>query len=225
MKDSLIHILIVDDQKLFSYSLKQVLQLETNESMLIETCSSAREAVSLQKSRNFDLLLMDVHMPEMNGIDAVKSIRSFDENVKILMLSAYGYDEYVNEALFLGADGYLLKDMSPEEVVGAIHGVIGGNLLMVPQTYGKVYYKEKPSLKEQTANLWESDLTEKEMKILVLLAKGYSNSEIAEDVFIGKQTVRNYISTIYSKMNVKDRFEAIRTAIDANIIERFSHPL
>lgn len=221
MKKSEIRILIVDDQKLFAYSLKQVLQLETDGDLHIETITSSREALSRQKSEKYDLILMDVHMPEMNGIEAVSNIRTFDSDVKILMLSTYGYDEYVNEALTAGADGYLLKDMSPAEVIGAIRGIIGGNLVMVPQSYGKAQYREPVIPKGPAENFWEKELTEKEMRILVLLAKGYSNSEIAEEVFIGKQTVRNYISTIYSKMNVKDRFEAIRTAIDASITDRF----
>ncbi len=157
-------------------------------------------------------------MPGMNGLAALKVIREKSPTTKILMLSAFSYDTYVKEAVANGASGYILKDTTPDGVLDAITSILAGNTVFshaaLDALAGKgARFNPQKSVTPQWFNL----LSEKEKKILLLISKGKSNDEIAEAIFLGKHTVRNYISEIYDKMNAKDRFEAMRMAIEAQI--------
>jgi DNA-binding NarL/FixJ family response regulator len=209
--------LIVDDQKLFAKSLKIVLENYTHLFETIQIANNGIEMLSIMKNEDFDLIIMDVSMPNMDGIKAVQEIRKMGRKQKILMLSSFGYDAYVRASFNLGTDGYILKDSSPEELVKAINDIFAGKKVLSPEIadyfHGKI--SETESRFKYPEIFWE--LTNQERKILSLISKGFSNDEIAEKLFLSGHTVRNYISSINDKLGTKDRFEALRLAIEYNI--------
>ncbi len=165
-----------------------------------------------------DVVLMDVHMPVMNGVEATKRLRAYLPDTKIIMLSTYDEDEYVREALKQGASGYLLKDISPTELIAAIRALRGGVMQISPQIAAKLvhqlYDDSKPKKTIEVAKKfeWFETLTKREREIFALIATGRDNEGIARELNIAEQTVRNHVSIIYSKLGVKDRFEIIQLA-------------
>ena len=161
---------------------------------------------------------MDVQLPGMNGIKAVKHIHERYPEIKILMLSAFGFDDYVRDALQNGASGYLLKDIQPKALIEELSRV-GGDKIVLSKGAGSITEPGKPGTRSGSLPFpkWLLDLNEKERKILLYLSQGFSNQEIAEKVSLGNQTVRNYLSTIYLKMGVETRYEAILRAVSIHI--------
>jgi DNA-binding NarL/FixJ family response regulator len=156
-------------------------------------------------------------MPVMNGVEATGIIKEKNPAIKIIMLSTYDEDDYVREALRHGAVGYLLKDISPTELIAAIRALQSGIVQMSPQIASKLikqmYDKTSPKYEESRQRFeWFETLTAREKEIFGLIATGYDNRRIAERLGLAEQTVRNNISTIYSKLDVKDRFEIIQLA-------------
>lgn len=215
-------ILLVDDQRLFASSLKSVLEAEADEIASVTIAADGEEAMRLIPTVDPDVVLMDTHMPKVDGIEATKRIHAEYPDVVILMLSAFGYEEYVRDAMSVGASGYLLKDITPEELIASIRNAAAGTVVLSPQVLPSVTGRGgagrgSRGRSDADATRWLGELTPRERLILFYIAKGYSNNEIADRVNIGSQTVRNYVSGIYAKMGANDRFEAIRMAIEANI--------
>lgn len=205
-------VLIVDDQKLFAESLQKVLQVEGVDFASVQIALSAKEAIGRLRTLKPHVILVDVHMPEMDGIEFTRRIHSEFPGVRILMLTAFGHDEYVRAALAGGASGYLLKDISSAELIRSIQSTHEGTAVLS--------YKALDSLKrrsEYSVPEWFLQMSPRERGILLLIVRGYSNEEIAEQVCLGLQTVRNYTSNIYSKMQVDNRFQAMRKAMEARI--------
>jgi DNA-binding NarL/FixJ family response regulator len=166
---------------------------------------------------------MDVLMPELSGIDVVKIVKEKHPEIKIVMLSTYDDDEYVRSALMEGAAGYLLKAISPTELITALRALnnnviqispeIARNLVQQKYSGEKKHSIAKTNGSDVKDSLeWLNNLTKREREIFTLLATGYTNEQIAEKLYISNQTVKNYVSTLYSKLGVKDRFEIIRLA-------------
>jgi DNA-binding NarL/FixJ family response regulator len=158
---------------------------------------------------------MDVRMPVMDGVKATSEILSRYPSIRIMMLTTFEDDEYVKEALELGAMGYLLKDIPPAELVSAIHAVHGGAFLIAPQVAKTLIRKAFQVQGQRTHEPeWMSQLSRREREILEKVAAGMSNKEIASELHIAEQTVRNHISIIYDKMGVSDRLHAMRMVRD-----------
>ena len=195
----MITIIIADDQKLFATSLKSVLENDDKELSVIGIAGNGKEAVDLAGQLKPDLILMDVRMPIMDGVEAVRIIHQRLPEIKIIMLTTYGDDEFVNQAILHGSVGYLLKDIEPQELIVSIRAVISGRVLFDPAVFHTFLH----------ANL---------------LAKGFSNAEIAEALFLGHQTVKNYVSNIYTKLSLKGRSKIIKLALDHyQYLENFYH--
>jgi DNA-binding NarL/FixJ family response regulator len=203
-----VNIMIVDDQPLFRDGLKTVLDIEKNLSV-IATAANGKEAILLLNSMTPpDLLLLDIRMPEMDGVETVKQIKRIHPEIKVLILTTFNDEEYVIEALAHGANGYVLKDIEIEELVEAICDAVNGKMVLPPSVASKlaaglhkiVPRKPSPALAE---------LSEREMKIATMLTQGFSNKQIAMSLFISEGTTRNYISNIYSKIGVNDRTNAV----------------
>jgi DNA-binding NarL/FixJ family response regulator len=211
--------LIVDDQRLFATSLAGILGAlgrDLIEEILI--CYNGVEAIKEVDSSCPDIILMDIFMPGISGLDTMKRILEKHPAVKVLMLTTFGYDNYIKEAIANGASGYILKDATPKDVLDAILSVFKGSTAFSSAVLDSLAGKTRSfNRQKSTIPMWFELLTEKERKILLLIAKGLSNDEIAGKLFLGKKTIRNYISSIYDKMNAKDRFEAMRMAIEAQI--------
>ena len=221
-------ILLADDQSLFAESLRTFLNNYAEDMNVIGIAKNGLEAVDMAARQKPDIILMDIRMPEMDGVEAVRQIMSRFQNIKIIMLSTYKEDELVRSALLAGACGYLLKDISPTELITAIRALKSGIVQISPeiaQSLVQAQYnteKRKPLLgsaapdiktaEKTESHKWLLQLTNREQEIFTLIATGYDNEQIAEKLHLAEQTVRNHVSTIYSKLAVKDRFEIIRLA-------------
>jgi len=210
-----IKILLVDDQILFINSLKTVLEIKDKEIEIIGVCYAGKEAIRFCRKKNPDVILMDVKMPITDGVQATKAITKSYPNIKIIMLTTFDEDEYVKNALKVGARGYLLKDMLPEDLIYAIKTVANGMMSISPsiinQSLSQKIHSDYP--------WWFKEMNSKELKILKLITHGYDNNEIAHEVNLAGQTVKNYVSHIYEKMDVRDRMQAMRICIDLKIFE------
>ena len=155
---------------------------------------------------------MDLKMPVMNGVEATRQIRAKHPEVKILVLTTYADDEWVFDAIQAGASGYLLKDTPREELIKAVRGTVTGKTYVDPSIAGKVL-EQVSSHQTQPASLITSKLTEREIEVLRLIARGLSNADIADRLFLSDGTVRNHVSSILAKLGVSDRTQAAVIAI------------
>jgi DNA-binding NarL/FixJ family response regulator len=211
-------ILLVDDQQLFVECLRSTISTLAPDAFTIEVMYDVPTALRSIEQQRPSIILMDVQLPGMNGIKAVKHIHERYPEIKILMLSAFGFDDYVRDALQNGASGYLLKDIQPKALIEELSRV-GGDKIVLSKGAGSLGEPGKPGTRSGSMPFpkWLLDLNEKERKILLYLSQGFSNQEIAEKVYLGNQTVRNYLSTIYLKMGVETRYEAILRAVSIHI--------
>lgn len=212
-----IRVLLVDDQKLFVQSLKDVMEARAPDIEVVGIAYTGEEACEIASRSEPDVILMDVRMPELDGLGCLRRIKEALGQAKIMMLSTFDDNKYVTDAVNYGACGYMLKNVSPNELIDAIRVVNKGHILFsaeVAARLSEASRKPQPPLSPAKGAYpeWYQSLTGRELDILKLLTLSYSNSEIAERLFIGEQTIRNYVSAIYSKMNVKDRSHAIRLA-------------
>lgn len=214
-----IRVLIVDDERLFVQCLKQILELNSDDIEVVGIAYNGKEAEEYAEHTHPDIILMDVYMPGGNGVDATKEILSKHQDIRIIMLSTFDKDEYVSKALQYGADGYLLKDISPVELIASIHALHEGEGVMQisPSIAAKLVQKAYDGkVKEKKKFQYYDTLSKREKEIFALLADGYDNAQIAERLFIAEQTVRNYVHSIYSKLNVENRFQIIQIAKEIN---------
>jgi DNA-binding NarL/FixJ family response regulator len=215
-----LRLLVVDDQTMFVQSMKVVLESSDLELEEVLTARSGEEALAVIDKRSIDVVLLDVHMPGMDGLETLKRIRAERPDARVVMLSAFGYEEYVREALGHGARGYLLKDETPELVISSIRHVYEGGIVL--SDHGGSLFQGKPADPPEGGKVspaWLAHLSERERKILYLISLGKDNEEIAEELNMAYQTTRNYVSTIYRKLGISNRFMAIRIAIEARISE------
>ena len=200
-------IIICDDQAIVRDGLKMMLGLESDIEV-IATAQDGAEAVDLVVEHNPDLVLMDLKMPIMNGIEATRQIRQQHPGIPVLVLTTYDADEWVFDALRAGAVGYLLKDTPREQLVAAVRGSAEGKSFVDPNVAGKLIGQVAGGTTPTPSAAILSKLTERETDILRLLAEGQTNSDIAQTLFLSEGTVRNYVSQIFTKLDVADRTQA-----------------
>lgn len=211
-------VLLVDDQRMFVESMRIVLESSDLAIREVHIALEGEKALRTIEGHSVDVVLLDVHMPNVDGLEVLQRIRARHKDTRIIMLSAFGYDEYVRTALAAGANGYLLKDESPSMVVGAIRQVMEGGMVISEQTArGVVARSADAKSPSREAPEWLSFLNENERKVLYLLSLGRDNHEIAGEINLSYQTVRNYVSSIYRKLRINNRFEAMRMAIEGRI--------
>jgi DNA-binding NarL/FixJ family response regulator len=218
MPENKLKILLADDQALFAESLRTFLNNYADDMTVTGIAKNGKEAVAMAAGSRPAVILMDIRMPEMDGVEAVRRIKGDYPEIKIIMLSTYHEDAMVRSAILAGASGYLLKDISPAELIAAIRALNTGVMQISPEIARALVEQryggrdgEKTGNGEQAFE-WLKDLTKREREIFTLIATGYDNDRIAEELGLAIQTVRNQVSTIYSKLGVKDRFEIIRLA-------------
>ncbi|WP_276355515.1 response regulator transcription factor [Cohnella caldifontis] len=210
----MIRIVIADDQRLLRDGLQTMINL-SDDMEVVGLAENGRKALELVDSQRPDLVLMDIQMPEMDGIECTRKIRANYPNTKVLILTTYPEDEYIIDALVGGAGGFLLKDLPGDKIISAIRDTIDGTLLMPTAISAKLAARlaagshAAPGLASPLAPDKDPGLTEREWKIVELMAEGKSNREIAARLFISEGTIRNYISIIYSKIGVNDRLKAV----------------
>ncbi|RME64746.1 MAG: DNA-binding response regulator [Caldilineae bacterium] len=210
-----IKVLICDDQAIIRDGLEMMLRLERNIQVLGKAQDGA-EAVDLAEQLSPDLVLMDLKMPGMNGVEATRQIRARFPQVKVLVLTTYDDDEWVFDAIRAGAAGYLLKDTPREKVVEAIRGTVEGKSFVDPAVAGRLM-QQVAGRQEQPASRLLEELSEREVEVLRLIARGLSNAEIAAQLHLSEGTVRNHVSAILAKLNLPDRTNAAILAIQAGL--------
>jgi len=202
----MIRLLICDDQDVVREGLKAI--LGTDASLhVVGTAADGAEALELIPSLKPDLVLMDLKMPMMNGVQATRHICQQYPNIKVLVLTTYEADEWVFDAIRSGAAGYLLKDTQREELIAAIKDTVEGRTPVDPAVAGKLFAQVVQGTPKPRSALVDK-LNEREKEILRLLAGGLSNADIAERLHFSEGTVRNYVSSIFAKLEVSDRTQA-----------------
>lgn len=207
-----IRVILIDDQILFVESLKILLSTTYPDIEVVGSYYSADQAIDEIDSTNPQVVLLDMRMPGMSGAEACRKLLEKKSNLHVMILTTFDNDEYVLEALKAGAEGFLVKDVNPSFLLDAIRSISGGGVLMSAGVAQKVISRVVSS--QQTSTEVNEDdpifrLSNREQEILMLVGKGLSNKEIAAKVFMAEQTVKNYLSSIYSRLGVHDRVNAI----------------
>ena len=213
----MIRVLICDDQALARHGLQMILSTAPD-LQIIGQAQDGQEAVDLVAQHHPDLVLMDLKMPRMNGVQATRLIRQRFPAVQVLVLTTYDADEWVFDAVRAGANGYLLKDTPPPQLLAAIRNTVEGKTPVDPSIAGKLFSSFAKQPMPRT-NLLVEELSEREIEVLQLMAEGLTNAEIGAQIHLSEGTVRNYISTILSKLQVKDRTQAVVMSIRYGLID------
>jgi DNA-binding NarL/FixJ family response regulator len=206
-----VKIIICDDQTIVRDGLAMLIKLE-KDIQIVGEAEDGAQAVELAEKEKPDLVLMDLKMPVMNGVEATRRIKTKHPEIRVLVLTTYDDDQWVFDAIQAGASGYLLKDTPREKLVEAIRGTFTGKSYVDPSIAPKVL-QQVSSHQTQPATFITNKLTDREIEILRLVARGLSNTDIAEHLFLSEGTVRNHVSAILTKLEVSDRTQAAVIAI------------
>jgi len=220
----MINVIVCDDQDIVREGLCTILNSDKG-IQVTDTAANGQELIELLDGSSDtkaeeslpDIILMDLKMPVMNGIQATRRIRSSFPEIKVLVLTTYDDDEWIMDALRAGASGYLLKDTPKSGLADAVKGTVLGNTYVDPSIAGRLlaFITDAAQLPKNRA---VNDYTERERSILLLIAKGYSNAEIGSELLLSTGTVRNYSSTIFLKLGVSDRTQAAIAALRLGVI-------
>ena len=205
----MIRLLLVDDQRLMRDGLRILLELETDFEVAGEAEDGARALEAYQQLQP-DVVLMDIRMPGMDGVESTRRLRAFDSNAKVIILTTFDDNAYIFEGLRAGALGYLLKDVSGEELADAIRKVAAGGSMIEPSVARKVvaeFARLAPATPQAVEELIEP-LSEREIEILKLVSQGLTNKEIASKLYLAEGTVKNYVTSILQKIEARDRTQA-----------------
>ncbi len=212
----MIKVLIADDQEIVCQGLKKILQSDP-EIEVIATANNGQQALDMIAAERPDLVLMDLQMPLMNGVQAIRRLRVSHPRLPVLVLTTYMDDKWLFDAIRSGASGYLMKDRPRQELIDAIKGTATGDAYIDPSVAGKVLSSvASGSSKKEFDQSY--NLSEREQEILTLLAEGLSNAEISQRLWLSEGTVRNYTSTLFAKLGVSDRTQAVILAMRQGLV-------
>ncbi len=210
-------IILVDDHEVVRLGLKSLLERHPQFEVVGEA-GSASEAIEQVTALEPDVVVMDIRLPGSSGIDACEQIVEKYPDVKVIMLTSYAEDEMLFSAIRVGASGYVLKQIASEELVKAIEAVGRGEALLDPAVTQRVFQEVRRAVKQEEATAFAT-LSQQEKHVLQLVSEGNTNREIAKNLFLGEGTVRNYVSSILSKLRVNNRAEAAAYAVEHNLRE------
>jgi DNA-binding NarL/FixJ family response regulator len=219
-------VLIADDQALIRVGLRKILENEPDATVVGEV-ENGEEAVAAARRLRPDLVLMDIRMPVLDGIEATRRIVSAQPATRVLILTTFGLDGYVYDALRAGASGFMLKDAPPEEIAAAVHLVAGGQALLAPAVTRTVI-EEFARLQPPTARAEPrevEELTAREREVLDLLARGLSNPEICERLVISEATAKTHVARILQKLGLRDRVQVVIFAYESGLVAPGATPL
>ena len=218
-----ISVLLADDQPLLRRGFRMILEAEGDLTVVAEA-ADGEEAVDLARRHAPDVVLMDIRMPGLDGIEATQRITAADTHVRVLVLTTFDLDEYAFGALRAGASGFLLKDVRPADLVAAIRTVAAGDAVISPRVtrrlleeYTRVLPLSASQMQERYPQL--SALTEREREVLIAVARGLSNAEIAASLFVSEATVKSHVGRILAKLGLRDRVQVVVLAYEAGLIQ------
>jgi DNA-binding NarL/FixJ family response regulator len=208
-------ILVADDQPLVRSGFRMILD-QRPDLELVGEAADGQQAIELAQKLEPDVILMDVRMPNLDGVEATRRLVDAGSPARILVLTTFDLDEYVYEAIRAGASGFLLKDVEPSELVDAIRVVAAGNSLFAPPATERLLSRFANNEPRPARSL--DDLTGREREILALIATGLSNGEIARQLYLSETTIKTHVSSILRKLHVRDRVQAVIAAYDASLV-------
>jgi DNA-binding NarL/FixJ family response regulator len=212
----MIRVVLVDDDALIREGLRMIID-QAGDLEVVATAGNGEEALSIAAEHRPDVILMDVRMPVLDGIEATRRITNAEGAPRVIMLTTFELDEYVFEALRAGASGFLLKRTEPEQLVEAIRVVAGGEALLSPSVTRRLI--EEFTRRPQTGSGERlTMLTDREREVLMLIARGLSNQELAEQLFIADNTVKTHVKRIFTKLGARDRAQAIVIAYESGLV-------
>lgn len=222
----MIRLLIVDDQPLIRQGFRMILSAQPDFDVIGDAADGNAAVAEIGRTHP-DVVLMDVRMPGMDGIEATRRVRAGmadgDPGPRVLMLTTFGLDEYVVEALRAGASGFLLKDATPEELVHAVRVVAAGEALLAPAVTSRLIARVLPTLGPARPDVDQrrgalAQLTDREREVLMLVARGQSNAEIGASLFISETTVKTHISHVLAKLGLRDRVQVVVAAYELGLL-------
>ncbi|ESU19507.1 two-component system response regulatory protein, LuxR family [Flavobacterium cauense R2A-7] len=215
----MIRLAIVDDNTFLQKTIQDKLAFFDEVSVKFKAMNGLELLEKLEKNHNLDLILMDIEMPKMNGIEATEIIKNRYPQIKIIMLTVFDNDENIFHSIKAGADGYLLKEINPQELYNAIKETLNGGAIMTPSIALKTLKLfRNPAAFEDLPNKEEYNLTAREIEVLEQLSKGLKYNTIAENLFLSVGTIRKHVENIYTKLQVHNKLEAIQKAKSNKLI-------
>ena len=214
----MIRVLVVDDDHLMRAGLTMIIE-QTSDVSVVGEAEDGRQAVLTARRERPDVVLMDVRMPGVDGIEATREIVSLPNPPRVVILTTFELDEYVFNALDAGASGFLLKRTPPEQLIEGIRTVAAGDALLSPSVTRRLIaeFARRPVERELSPRL--AELTEREREVLVAMARGLSNSELAEELYISENTVKTHVSRVLTKLGASDRVNAVVMAYQGGLME------
>ena len=212
----MITVLVVDDQAMVRAGLRLILEAE-DDIIVVAEAENGEEGVRLARRETPDVVLMDVRMPVMDGVEATRQITEQVEGTRVIVLTTFDLDEYVYGSLRSGASGFLLKDADGDQLVEAVRVIATGDALIAPSVTRRLIseFSDRPELAEIKGF---DDLTEREVEVLGLVANGLSNVEIGETLFVSESTVKTHVSHILTKLQLRDRVQAVVAAYESGLV-------
>ncbi|HAP76030.1 MAG TPA: DNA-binding response regulator [Acidimicrobiaceae bacterium] len=220
-----LRVVLVDDQAMVRAGFRMILESESDITVVGEA-GDGREAVELVPRANPDVVLMDVRMPHMDGIEATRVIVGSGSPARVLMLTTFDLDDYVYAALRAGASGFLLKDAPPEQLISAVRVIAAGDALLAPSVTRLLIEEvsRRPAVHPEAVAPGLADLTDRELEVLKLMARGMSNGEIAGTLFLGEATVKTHVGRVLTKLDLRDRVQAVVVAYESGLVTPGNQP-
>ena len=212
-----IRVMVVDDQTMVRAGFHLLLADEPDIEVVAEA-SNGRDAVAQAARFRPDVILMDIRMPEMDGLEATRRILATDTDARVLVLTTFDLDDYVFEALRAGASGFVLKDEPPEQLLGAVRTIAAGEALLSPSVTRRVI-RRFATVRRQSPPAAIADLTPRELEVLRLITRGLSNAEIGAELFISDTTVKTHVTRLLQKLDLRDRAQAIVLAYQTGLFD------
>lgn len=219
MSERILRIVIADDQALVRAGFRMILDTQDDITVVGEACDGEKAVAAWRRLRP-DVILMDVRMPEMDGLEATRRIMDGGGNAcRVVILTTFDLDEYVYAALRAGASGFLLKDVSPEQLIAAVRLVAAGDALLAPSITRRLVERFARPSAHAVSHRALSTLTARELEVLKLIARGLSNAEIAAELFLSEATVKTHVARILPKLGLRDRAQAVVLAYESGLVQ------
>ena len=219
----MIRVVVADDQALVRSGFRMILDSQKDIEVVAEA-GDGREALERARELEPDVVLMDIRMPELDGLEATRRLLAGDGTTRVLILTTFDADEYVYEAMKSGASGFLLKDVRPEQLAEAVRVVAAGESLLAPAITRRLieqFVRRPPPGAARPPQLEE--LTERELDVLMLVARGLSNAEIAQELVLTEATVKTHVTHILTKLGLRDRVQAVVLAYESGLVQPGGH--